>query len=70
MDENIDFLLSYNVILVCNLHVNAGILHHYFSATWSHKKTGYISKLQSSYAFLLKARLLRNTLPQGTTIFS
>ena len=33
-------------------------------------KTGYISKLQSSYAFLLKARLLRNTLPQGTTIFS
>ena len=36
---------------------------------WSHKKTGYISKLQSSYAFLLKARLLRNTLPQGTTIF-
>ena len=31
MDENIDFLLSYNVILVCNLHVNAGILHHYFS---------------------------------------
>ena len=30
MDENIDFLLSYNVIRVCNLHANAGILHHFF----------------------------------------
>ena len=28
------FLLSYSVILVCNLHVNAGILHCYFSILW------------------------------------
>ena len=28
------FLLSYSVILVCNLHVNAGILHRYFSILW------------------------------------
>ena len=46
MDENIDFLLSYNVILVCNLHVNAGILHHYFSILW----------VTSQYYFALQRR--------------
>ena len=30
IDKNHDFLLSYNVILMCNLHVNAGILQYYF----------------------------------------
>ena len=54
MDENIDFLLSYNVILVCNLHANAGILHHYFSILW----------VTSQYYFALQC--LRKALPSTT----
>ena len=57
MDENIDFLLSYNVILVCNLHVNAGILHHYFSILW----------VTSQYYFALKC--LRKALPSTTLYY-
>ena len=54
MDEHIDFLLSYNVILVCNLHANAGILHHYFSILW----------VTSQYYFALQC--LRKALPSTT----
>ena len=44
-DENIDFLLSYNVILVCNLHVNAGILHH----SLFFYSLGHIGKLSGNF---------------------
>ena len=57
MDENIDFLLSYNVIFVCNLHVNAGIQHHYFSILW----------VTSQYYFALQC--LRKALPSTTLYY-
>ena len=60
MDENIDFLLSYNVILVCNLHVNARILHHYFSIL-------YFAQSTSQYYFVLQS--LHKLLPSTTLYY-
>ena len=55
--ENIAFLPSYNVILVCNLHVNAGILHHHFVLQSLHKvlpsTTLYYTACTKSFPILL-----------------
>ena len=60
IDENIDFLLYYNVILVCNLHVNAGILHYYiFFYSLGHFPvllcTTKLAQSPSQYYFVLQS---------------